>query len=419
MTRLRLLVVSSDPYPPTRVDVSVLFGVELAKRGHEIDLILQSEAACPRAYATEWGGGRVWVGATDLGDSLFRRLRKHALAIANDCRLFARLRQTPYDALEVKDKYLTGVLAIIACRLFHTRFIYWLSYPLAEWYLLRAEDGTGRYPLLYSLRGRAFKWLLYRCLLPAADHVFVQSEQMRLDVAAEGIPLEKMTAVPMGIDVGMFAAPDHRPRSVLPQGVPCVLYLGTLDKVRRLDFVIRVFDRVRTRMPTAQLYIVGRAEDPQDERFLESEVARLNLQSSVVFVGHLPQSQALGYVREADVCVSPFYPTPVLRSTSPTKLIEYMAMGKAVVANDHPEQKRVIDESGAGYCVAYEEQPFADAIVSLLQNPETARAMGERGRRYAVEHRSYAVIADLVEKRLRTVVAGGTERHETGVTPGA
>ncbi len=41
----------------------------------------------------------------------------------------------------------------------------------------------------------------------------------------------------------------------------------------------------------------------------------------------------------------------ILRAASPTKLVEYMAMGKAVVANDHPEQKRVIEESGAGYCV--------------------------------------------------------------------
>ena len=59
MPRLRLLVVSSDTYPPTRVDVSVLFGVELANRGHQIDVIMQSEAACPRAYATTWEGGRV------------------------------------------------------------------------------------------------------------------------------------------------------------------------------------------------------------------------------------------------------------------------------------------------------------------------------------------------------------------------
>jgi glycosyltransferase involved in cell wall biosynthesis len=405
-TPLRLLVVSSDTYPPTRVDVSVLFGVELAKRGHQIDWILQSEAACPRPYVAQWGGGRVWVGATDLGSSLVRRLRKHALGIANDCRLFSRLRHGPYQLIEVKDKFLAGALAIVARRWFRVKFVYWLSYPFPEHYLLRANDGTARYPLLYRLRGNAFRWLLYRWLLPAADHVFVQSEQMREDIAAEGVPLEKMTAVHMGVSAEMFAAPPAAvTRRVLPQGLPCVLYLGTLSKVRRMDFLVRVFARVREAMPTAKLYIVGRGDHPDDEQFLRAEIARLGLQSSIVMVGQLPQAQALEYVREADVCASPFHPTPVLRSASPTKLVEYMAMGKAVVANDHPEQKRVIEQSGAGYCVPYDEQPFADAVVRLLRDPDGAKAMGERGRRYVIEHRAYAVIADSVEQRLRQVVA--------------
>jgi glycosyltransferase involved in cell wall biosynthesis len=408
MTHIRLLVLSSDTFPPTRVDVSVLFGVELAKRGHRIDWILQSEAACSKAYATEWGGGEAWVGATDLGQSLFRRLRKHALGIVNDLRLFSRLRRTHYDAVEVKDKFLAGLLAILARRIFGTRFIYWLSFPFPEYYLLRAKDCTARYPFLYVLRGLAFKWLLYRCLLPSADHVFVQSEQMRMDIGEAGIPMEKMTAVPMGIRVDMFAAADPgEARRVLPPGVPCVIYLGTLDRVRRLDFMIRAFAMVLAEIPAARLYIVGRGEDAQDELLLQNEVARLGLESAVVFVGQLPQSQALRYVQEADVCASPFYPTPVLRSTSPTKLIEYMAMGKAVVANDHPEQRRIIEESGAGYCVAYEERPMAAAIVSLLQNPEIAALMGQRGRRYAIEHRGYGVIADLVEQRLLSIIEGG------------
>jgi glycosyltransferase involved in cell wall biosynthesis len=387
--------------------VSVLFGTELAGRGHEIDWILQSEAACPHPFVTAWGGGRAWVGATDLGQTLVRRLRKHALGIANDWRMFARLRAARYDAVEVKDKFLSGIFAVIARRLYRTPFIYWLSYPFPEHYLLRAKDGTARYPLLYHLRGLAFKWLLYRLLLPAADHVFVQSEQMRTDIAEQGIPLAKMTAIPMGIDVGMFPAEEGvPPRRVLPAGVPCVLYLGTLDRTRRLDFLIRAFAAVRAAIPAAMLYVVGRGEHPEDLPFLEDEVARLDLRSSVVFVGQLPRAEALQYVREADVCTSPFHPSPVLRSTSPTKLVEYLAMAKAVVVNDHPEQRRIIEESGAGYCVAYEEQPFAEAIVRLLENPEEARAMGLRGRRYAVLHRAYGVIADTLEDKLLTIVKG-------------
>lgn len=405
MRPLRLLVISSDTYPPTRVDLSVLFGAELAGRGHTIDLILQSEADCAHSYTASWGGGTVWVGATDSGPSLVSRAMKHVFGIANDLRVFSRLRRRHYDAVEVKDKFLSGVMALLASRLFSTQFIYWLSYPFPEHYLLRAADGTARYPFLYKLRGTAFKWLLYRWLLPKADHVFVQSEQMRLDVAAQGIALDKMTAVPMGVRLDLCAAPDlSRSRRILPSGVPCVLYLGTLNRVRRLDFLIRAFARVVAVEPRALLYIVGQGDHPEDRTFLEDEAARVNIGSSVVFVGQLPQPQALAYVQESDVCTSPFYPTPILQSTSPTKLVEYMAAGKPVVANDHPEQKRVIEESGAGICVAYEEDAFAAAISSLLEDPERSRAMGERGRRYVIEHRSYGAIADMVERRLLEVV---------------
>jgi glycosyltransferase involved in cell wall biosynthesis len=112
-------------------------------------------------------------------------------------------------------------------------------------------------------------------------------------------------------------------------------------------------------------------------------------------------------VAEADVCVSPFFPTPILNSTSPTKLVEYMAMGKAVVANDHPEQRLVIAESGAGLCVAWDETAFAQALLRLLRDPALARNMGERGRAWVLQHRTYDAIADLVERELLTVAQAG------------
>jgi glycosyltransferase involved in cell wall biosynthesis len=405
--RLRWLVVTSDTYPPTRVDVAVLFGVELGGRGHRTDLILQSEAACPSSYMTQWAGGSVWVGATDLGGSLLSRIRKHILGLMNDLRMFSRLRTGGYDALEVKDKFLSGVLAWLACRLSGKPFVYWLSYPFPEHYLHRARDGTARYPFLYRVRGRTFEWLLYRWLLPVADHVFVQSEEMRRQIGARGIPLAKMTAVPMGVRADQ-EAPGEGPveRRVLPKDVPCVLYLGSLGRLRHLDFLVRALVRVKTAVPDARLYFVGQGDHPEDLPFLAGEVDRLGLGSSVVFVGQLPQAQALAYVREADVCVSPIFPAPTFQVASVTKLIEYMVMAKAVVANDHPEQRQVIEESGAGICVPWEEGAFGDAIVRLLEDPEGARRMGERGRRYVIEHRTYGSIADKVERRMLDIVEG-------------
>jgi glycosyltransferase involved in cell wall biosynthesis len=405
VNKFHLLVVSSDPFPPTRVDVSVLFGEELAGRGHTIDWILQSEADCSRSYIASWGGGQVWVAASNHSRSLIGRLLKHAAGIWNDARMFSLLRGPRYDAIEVKDKFIGGVFAVLAARLYRKRFVYWLSFPFPEFYLAKARDGQAPYPLLYRLRGMAFGFLLYRILLPAADHVFVQSEQMRRDVAAKGIPLAKLTAVPMGIKLDSrtaaiddVTAPVSRSR--IPAGQPCFVYLGTLGRERRIDFLLRVLARVRAEVPQIKLYLVGRGESPQDEEFLLQEARRIDVLPAVVFTGQLPQQEALRYVQDADVCVSPFYPTPILNSTSPTKLVEYMAMGKAVVANTHPEQQLLIEQSGCGYCVPYDENAFAEAIVKLIRAPQLARAMGERGKRYVIEHRSYAVIASGVEREM-------------------
>jgi len=399
---LRILVVSSDTYPPSRVDVSILFGKELAGRGHRIDWILQSEQACASAYAILWGGSTVWVGATDLGSSLLHRIRKHARGILHDLKLFSLMSSQRYDIIEVKDKFISGVFALIAARRARKRFVFWLSYPFAEEYILKSRDGTARYPFLYLVRGLAHKFLLYRILLPAADHVFVQSEQMRRDVAAEGIALDKMTAVPMGINAEMYAGVGERvERQRIARGERCFLYLGILGKVRRLDFLLRVLVLVRREIPGVKLYFVGGSENPSDVEFLRQEAQRLGIADAAIFVGQLPQAEALRYVQDADVCVSPFYPTPILNSTSPTKLVEYLAMGKAVVANDHPEQRLVIEQSGGGYCVPYEETAFADAIVKLLKAPDEAAAMGARGRRYALAHRSYARIAESVDAAFR------------------
>jgi glycosyltransferase involved in cell wall biosynthesis len=400
---LRLLAVSSDNYPPQRVDVAVLFGEELGGRGHRIDWILQSEGACDRPYTIPWHGGTVWVGATDLGTSLPSRVRKHVRGILHDLRVFERARSGNYDLLLVKDKFVSGITALLAARLFRLTFLYWLSYPFPESYLLRARDGTARYPFLYRIRGWVFHAVLYRILLPAAAHVFVQSEQMRRDIAAKGIPEAKITAVPMGIQVASLAVAGSPLRRLIPMSERSFLYLGTLTRVRRLTFIVRVLALVARQMPDARLYVVGSGDDPRDEQELIDEATRLGVAGSLKLIGQVPHAEALRYVSEADVCISPFFPTPILNSTSPTKLVEYMAMGKAVVANDHPEQRLVIAESGAGYCVTWDESEFAQAVVTLLRAPELARAMGERGRRYVLEHRTYGRIADRVERVLRAV----------------
>jgi len=382
------------------VDVSILFGKKLVERGHIIDWILQSEAACKRSYKVEWSGCNVYVGPTDNGTSILLKAKNVFLSIVHDLKMFNILRKRKHNFILVKDKFLSGLIAIIVSKIFRTKLIYWISYPIPEMLLNEATEKIGKYPLLCYIRGRFLKQLLYGVLLPCANHVFVQSEQMKKDIALEGISTETMTVVPMGVCCEKIQYYGYSTEEHVDDKEKVVLYLGTLAKNRKLDFLVRVFEKVLSKQREVKLCFVGRGEHPSDEQVIKDEAKRLGISGSIHLTGFVPQEEAWNYVKDAHVCVSPFYPAKILNSTSPTKLIEYMAMGKAVVANDHPEQTLVLSESKAGICVPYDENAFARAIVYLLKHQEMAKAMGILGREYVEKRRSYEEIADLVETKL-------------------
>lgn len=411
---MKILFITSDKYPPYRPAAKLIFGRELPMRGFTIDWLLpaQDEKVADREVVTE--AGTVYVAATNDGRSLKARLMKHWMDLRNDLRAFSLARRNRYDIIQVKDKYLAALIGILVARLHGAKFVFWLAYPHPEASLYAVAKGVARYPLLYWIRGRFLKWLLYRVILPASDHAFVQSEQMRRDIAEHGIAPEKMTPVPGSVDLAEI--PAAVPSAERGQG-PTLLYLGTLIRERRLDFLVRVLRRVSDEHPGARLLFVGRGEMKEDEDSLYREAVRLGLEEAVVFTGHLPMQEAWEYVAQADVCLSPYFPTPILNSTSPTKLIEYMAMGKATVANDHPEQQLVIEESGAGICVAWDEEEFAEAVCRIVADPDMAAEMGRKGRRYVEKYRTNARLADVVEERYGALfqpISLGSEQPKRG-----
>jgi glycosyltransferase involved in cell wall biosynthesis len=145
---------------------------------------------------------------------------------------------------------------------------------------------------------------------------------------------------------------------------------------------------------------------PDDEQLLHREAERLGISRNIAITGWLTMPDAWQHVRRASVCVSPYDPVPILRSTSPTKLIEYMALGKAVVGNDHPEQAEVLHESGGGIVCGWDEREFAAAIVELLKDPQRCGHMGAAGRRYVAEHRTHWAMVELVCNRYHRHLRG-------------
>jgi glycosyltransferase involved in cell wall biosynthesis len=316
-------------------------------------------------------------------------------------RVFGLLKRHRYSLVQIKDKYFGALLAILAAKLHGVPVFYWLAYPHGEASLYAADKGVARYGVLYRLRGIVQRWLLYRIIMPSCTHVFVQSEQMRRDIEIEGIPFDAMTAVPSSVNLRDLDRLPGDDASAAEPGTPTIVYLGTLIRERQLDFLVRAHALVVAAIPDAQLKFVGSGFMPDDEQLIRSAAERLGIGANVVITGWLPMADAWRHVRRATLCVSPYLPVPILRSTSPTKLIEYMALGKPVVANDHPEQADVLTASGAGIVCGWSEDEFAAAIVELIKDPARRKEMGAAGRRYVAEHRTHWAMVELVAGRYR------------------
>jgi glycosyltransferase involved in cell wall biosynthesis len=406
--RFSMLYVTREKFPGYRVDLTELFSAGLVGRGHRIDWVMQSAEASPARIERLGPRERVFVGAAGADAGVLAKALNLVRGLMQDMCIWRLARAAHYDCIQVRDKHVAGLVGLWVAHVCKIPFFFWMSFPFADADLYRVSEFKDAYPLSYrifcKIRGHLTGWLLYRVILPRTDHIFVQSERMQQDVAARGIALAKMTPVPMGIllagirDTPIEAVQDPRLHGRWP-----VVYVGTLKRMRRLDFLIEVFRLVHEREPRAILIMVGDAA-PEEMQFLHAEVQRRDLVEHVVFTGLLPRDEAWAYIRAARVCVSPFRPSPILDSTSPTKVVEYLALGRPVVANDHPDQAKVLAESGAGIAVPYEPEAFARAIIELLHDEKRARTMGRRGQDYVARHRSYEYLTTCLEQKYRELL---------------
>jgi glycosyltransferase involved in cell wall biosynthesis len=398
---LKYLFVLDETYPPFRVDTTVLFGEELARRNHTIQWIFQSKDSLNKSQMLSWEGGDAWVIKNDNRSNLVSKVKKTLLGICRGISVFRIMNRNDWDFVQVRDLFLTGVMGLIAAKIYKKRFFFWLSFPMPEMHIYRAKNKYSQHPLYERIKGEIFSFLLYRILLVYSDHVFVQSDQMKKDLLEHGVDESKMTPVYMGISNSILNQYESFTKSTKTSNKKRIVYLGTLDQGRRLDFLVRVHAKVLEKEPSVELWFVGKGVIPGDEEILRNEAKRLGIEDSVIFTGYLPIDDALQHVVDADVGLSPYYPTFILNSTSPTKLIEYMALRCPVVANTHPEQSKILKESGAGLCVPWDEDAFVKAIISILRNPDESTKMGDRGREYVVKHRSYKNIAERLDRKYR------------------
>ncbi len=391
---MRLFFITAETWPTFRADVAVLFGKYLPRLGIHSDLVT---GRTPGAAAQSWGGGEAILADVSGG-----QVKKHVRTFLHLWRALRRLDPSRYDAIQVRDLPLPATLALWTARRHGLPFYYWMSYPMPEGQIALARErglSAGLMKFLFPwVRGRVGRFLLYRVVLPRADHVFVQSERMKADLVARGIPAEKMTPVPMGVDLEAIeaepVAPAEDPRLA---GCRVLVYLGTLDRPRRIEVLFDMLARVRREVPEALLVLAGDTHDDEHRVWLKEQARLAGVAEHVVWTGWLPMREGWRYVRAAEVGLSPVPRGFLLDCASPTKVPEYLALGVPVVCNDNPDQQAIVEASGAGRCVPYTAADFARAVAELLRLPPPMHlAMARDGARLVADERTYLRLAEQV-----------------------
>lgn len=386
-----------DPYPAYRVDLAELFGVELQALGVNTEWFMA-------ASTTQIGSADFYSGQTvhrpDGATSHSRIIAKLHYWLA-DLKHLLLLLFRKVDAIQCRDKYIASLAALCIAFLSGVPFFYWCSYPFPEHDRLAADALTGWSRWIGRAKAYIRFQLLYKIICHFSDHVFVQSQRMKEDMHGYGIPLEKMTPVPMGVSTRISKWIATNPTQIDPLRV---VYLGTLAKSRQLEMLLDAFLMVKQTFTNAQLVFVGDGDQPSERIALEEKAEALGLQANVVFTGFVPMEEAWALSASAAICVSPIYPSPALIPASPTKIVEYLALGRPVVCNDHPEQSQIIAESGAGLCVEWSAAAFSDAIVKLLNDPVAAATMAKRGPAWVAKHRTYPTIAKVLWLKYQSLV---------------
>lgn len=187
-------------------------------------------------------------------------------------------------------------------------------------------------------------------------------------------------------------------------------YLGALGQSRQSDFLIDVFKRVKLEEPEAFLLLIGEGASDDEKRWIREVVERSGVADSIWLTGWLPQSEAIPLLRNADIALSPVPRGPLFDVSSPTKAVEYLALGLPCVGNDIPDQQLVLERSGAGLCVPMEVEAFAQACLTILRDSALARRLSENGPPWVAAHRSYEVLAKQV---------AAVYQHRLGLNPDA
>ena len=231
---------------------------------------------------------------------------------------------------------------------------------------------------------------------PYADGTVVISHALGHRAEGLGIDGSGILYLPPGADeesIRNTTTEAARARFELDQNVPFVGYLGNIYQ-RDADLLFETLGKLQA--SNAKMLMVG---DPGCK-------IPDHLKDRVIVTGRIPFEDMLDYLSACDVLALPLTDTIANRGRWPSKINEYVAVGRPTVSCDVGDVANLLRDNDIGLLVKPEAEEFAARLDELLADGERAKAMGDRAREVAKTTYSQNAIADKLEDFYEKVVTG-------------
>ena len=223
--------------------------------------------------------------------------------------------------------------------------------------------------------------------LAAADLIVVVSRAMRDEIVARGISADAILVNPNGVDPARYH-PDIDASAVRQRygfGDRTVIgFIGTFGPWHGAEVLARAFVTMRARDPERagriRLLMIGDGVRMPEARRILANAGALD---AAVFTGLVPQEDGPAYLAAADLLISPHVPNPDGSPFfgSPTKLFEYMAMARGIVASDLEQIGEILEHGRTAWLVPPgDATALAGGIQRLVDDGALRQELGAAAR---------------------------------------
>jgi PEP-CTERM/exosortase A-associated glycosyltransferase len=237
---------------------------------------------------------------------------------------------------------------------------------------LTGTEGNLKYRLTRALETQVAK---------AADALFTICDGLKTDLAARGIPQDRIHVMRNGVDLDLFGDPPPRDTALagelgIADGAPVIGYIGSFYAYEGVDDLIAAMPLLRRSHPDARLVLVGAG--PMDASW-RAAAAALPEPDAVIFTGRVPHTQVERYYSLVDVLAYPRKGQRLTDLVTPLKPLEAMAQRRLVAASSVGGHRELITDGETGTLFAPDDPAAcAAALARLLDAREGWEAMKDR-----------------------------------------